>query len=421
MDEVIFDILGVWNLIFSLGQSKSVVIESPSANAREAARIAKLNYTAEKRRRTTELKEKWAREKDDKLAFFAKKREDEAKQLKDLESKMMAQKRRDSAKKREIDKKIASERSEMLKANLDAQTQLKFDLQRQEKERRRQSVALNKEIIQKSKQKELDIKRRQKEEEDSLLTSRRIDFLSMRENRELEKEERRKSTANRIADSRRQKELEEEFDKIRKEQEAEILQKRKDDWEDTKRQEQSDREGRRQSLACRLDCWRKQKKSEEETHREMVNQLEVEYSLRKMCWQDVQEVKEEGIKRDRLSLLWRLDKWREERDIEEGQLLEQQRTNEIERQLLKQEIEDVLAYRAEQEDLRRRSLAYRADSAARERDYWAGQDANRIEVIAAEMKIRQEDSENIRDLRAKEREERRASLMTRREQAVRFD
>ena len=92
---------------------------------------------------------------------------------------------------------------------------------------------------------------------------------------------------------------------------------------------------------------------------------------------------------------------------------------EVEKQLLQQEYEDVLMYQAEQEALRRQSLAYRLDAAARDRDYMAGQDANKHAVVAHEMQLRRQDFLDLKAFREGFESERRKSLAMSLEKAVR--
>lgn len=388
--------------------------------AREAAKISKIKNTEEKRRKTLALKEKWAKEKEEKLEFFQKRKQEERQTQQKIEELIALQRKRDLKKKREIEKQEKLKEKESLQLSLTAHRQMKDDLARQERERRRRSVMINKEILMRAKDKEEKLKKQQKEEEESLLTSRRIDYLAVRDQKMVEAELRRQSMAMRVEESIRQSEMEKELKRQEQEQELDLLASRHEAWLDEKEYQASQRERMRESLAGRLETWRTHRQLEEMQKIDEKESLQHEFEIKKLCWMDEKEEKEERKRRDRLSLQWRREKYHEEKDLEEEMKRRRDEEIEIERQLLQQEYEDILMYQAEQEALRRQSLAYRLDTAARDRDYMAGQDANRHAVIAHEMELRRQDFLDIKAFREGLELERRKSLAIRLDKAVSY-
>ncbi|CAE7702998.1 unnamed protein product, partial [Symbiodinium microadriaticum] len=311
---------------------------------------------------------------------------------------------------KEIEKRKLLERKKEMQLSLEAQVQLKSDLERERKERRRQSVALNKRILQEAKQKEEEMLRKKKEEEQSLLLAHREDFLALREREMEEEEERRRSLALRLEEQKKQKETEEELKKAQKDEEADLLATRKEMWEDKVQFAEEQRMRRRESLAGRLDQWREAKKREEEVLKQQKDEEIAELKEKRQVWMDFNDLKRECSERDRQSILWRLDKWRDERDLEEEEKRKQQEIENTERELMIAEWEDVMQFKEEQECLRRQSLAFRLDAAARERDFMQGQEANWQAVQKIENSWHQSDREAVMSYQAALEEERRQSL-----------
>jgi hypothetical protein len=382
--------------------------------------MSKMKNTEEKRRKTLALKEKWAKEKQEKLELFARRKNEEKKTQQQIEEMLALQRKRDLKKKREIEKQRKISEKESLQLSLDAHRHMKEDLARQARERRRRSVLINKEILLKARDKQEKLKKQQREEEESLLTSRRIDHLAVRDMKVMEAELRRQSVATRIEENIRQSEVERELERQAHENEIDLLSSRREGWLDEKEYRASQRERMRESLAGRLETWRGHRQIESIKREEEKESQVHEFEVQKLCWLDEQEEKAEKAKRDRLSLQWRRDKYHEEKDLEEDQKRRREEELENERQLLQAEYEDVLMYQAEQEAMRRQSLAYRLDSAARDRDYLAGQDANRLAVVAHEMELRRQEFLDLKAFREGLEEERRKSLATCLDKAVEF-
>lgn len=365
------------------------------------------------------LKEKWAKEKEEKLEQFQKRKQEERLIQQRIDKLVTSQRKRDLQKKREVEKAKKMKEKESLQLSLEAHRQMKEDLARQARERRRRSVLINKEILFRAKDREAKLKQQQKEEEESLLTSRRIDFLAVRDQKVVEAELRRQSMAMRVEESIRQSEVEKDLKRQEHEKEVNLLETRREGWLDEKEFQEMQRARKRESLAGRLETWREHRQLESQQKEEEKDSMLHEFEVKKLCWLDEQEEKTEKAKRDRLSLQWRREKYHEEKDLEEEMKRRREEELEVERQLLQQEYEDVLMYQAEQEALRRQSLAYRLDAAARDRDYMAGQDANKHAVVAHEMQLRRQDFLDLKAFREGFESERRKSLAMSLEKAVR--
>jgi serine phosphatase RsbU (regulator of sigma subunit) len=79
-----------------------------------------------------------------------------------------------------MDGKKSQIERELLASSLEARAQLAKDLEHQRKERRRQSIALNNEIMSRAIERERELISQQKQYENNLLESRKEDFKGMR-------------------------------------------------------------------------------------------------------------------------------------------------------------------------------------------------------------------------------------------------
>mmetsp|Transcript_5038 Transcript_5038/g.7701 ORF Transcript_5038/g.7701 Transcript_5038/m.7701 type:complete len:594 (-) Transcript_5038:116-1897(-) len=383
---------------------------SPRASAREAAVEAKRIHTAEKKRNISLLKEKWAKEKKERLDFQKKQREEEARLNQKLSMTQAQQRKMDIERKQKIEKQKRAIQEDMVKSSVEEHIRMKKELQEQEKARRRQSIALNREILEKAKRKEAELEKKKKDEEASLLISRQLDYLAVRESREIEEERRRESMAIRGAQAREQRKSERKAQECRQEEIQDILATRKEMWLDDKKQREKQKQKDRQSLANRLKTSKQQREADELEAKQKLERETQELYNRKQEWLDVQRAKDEKIRRDRESLAMRLDSWRRERTLEQEEAARQAEIERNERELMLNELQDIMKFQQEQEDQRRQSLAYRLDTAARERDYLQGLEANKQFVLEKEKQLHEAEREDIQRFRAHLEEERRKSL-----------
>jgi hypothetical protein len=107
------------------------------------------------------------------------------------------------------------------------------------------------------------------------------------------------------------------------------------------------------------------------------------------------------------------------KDLELQESMKKQLAEDIERDLFLQEYEDVLQYRQDQEDLRRQSLAYRLDQYSREKEWERGEQYVQKADMDKERLISEDDRFDISQYKKKLEEDRRASLAFRLEEQVR--
>lgn len=362
------------------------------------------------------LKEKWASEKQLKKELIVTKREEELKARQSLSTLASKFRMQSLEKNNQFSKAKKEEQRDMLKSSITDNIEAKKKMARAEKLRRRQSVMVNKEILSRSKRNEAEIQRKKKEEEDDLHMSRRIDFLAVREGKLEEEEQRRASLERSNAYNRMQHELEKELEAVKKENLLDILEVRRDMFEDDNKTKDLLKQSRRQSLIGRLDTWRAQRRVEDELQQKQQEELQLDVIQRHEDWLDIQEAKKEYKDRARQSVLWRLDKWREVKDLELQQAMERQLQEDARRDLFLQEYEDVAQYRQEQEDARRQSLAYRLDHGAREKEWERGEQYVQQAQEEHEQRIRAEDRADIAKYKSQLQEDRRASLAFRLEE-----
>jgi hypothetical protein len=385
-------------------------------SSREAAILAKAQHTAEKQKRTSLLKEKWASEKLQKKELIAKKREEDMKARQSLSSMASKFRQKSILKNNQFKKEKEDQQRDLLKSSITENIAARKKMDLAEKQRRRQSVMINKEIINRSKKNKAKLMQKKKEEEDNLHVSRRIDFLAVREGKLEEEEKRRKSLEAKNAYSHMQAELEKELDAVKKEQMQDILSVRKDMFEDDNKTKAAIKMNRRQSLMGRLDTWRAQRKVEDDLQQAQREELQLDIIQRHEDWLDIQEVKKEYKDRARQSVLWRLDKWRETKDLAFEEAIQKQMAEDASRELFLQEYEDVMQYRQDQEDLRRQSLAYRLDQGSREKEWERGEQYVQQAEREHENTVKAEDRFDISQYKNQLKEDRRASLAFRLEE-----
>mmetsp|Transcript_5230 Transcript_5230/g.8620 ORF Transcript_5230/g.8620 Transcript_5230/m.8620 type:complete len:600 (-) Transcript_5230:154-1953(-) len=387
-------------------------------SSREAAILAKAQHTAEKQKRTSLLKEKWAKEKQEKKEMIAKKREEDIKTRQSLSSLASKHRQASIAKNNEFKKAKKEQQRNLLKSSITDNIEAKKAIAKAEKQRRRQSIMVNKEILQRAKKNQAKLQAKKKEEEDSLHVSRRIDFLAVREGKLEEDERRRKSLEAQNAYNHMQGELEKELEAVKKENMSDILAVRKEMHEDDNKAKEIMKQSRRQSLLGRLDTWRAQRQVESAQQQQQQEELQLDIIQRHEDWLDIQEAKKDYKERARQSVLWRLDKWRETKDIEMQEAITKQLAEDTARELFLQEYEDVMQYKQEQEDLRRQSLAYRLDHASREKEWERGEQYVQQAEMENEYKIKAEDRADIARYKKQLDEDRRASLAFRLEEQL---
>lgn len=398
----------------SLFTPKNLFSPGSSVSGREAAKLAKLQSTAERIRKVNSLKDKWAKEKELHAQLNKEKRANELRKLQEQTDAAA------SARKKAIDADRTYElmekqrEKELLAASLEERAQLARDLAEQAKARRRISMFVNNQIRKAAVKKEAELKAKEQQELLCELADRRTDFLQIRQAKEQQEHNRRESMANRTLRAQELREVEAELARQKAEEEAALLETRQLNWQDDAKAKQQLEQQRRMSMAGRLDHWREQKHTEQTMQAAAKNEELDLLRTRQLDHQDVQEYKKSLVQRDRQSLAGRLQKWREQREDPGVKAM----AAAIERELQAQELEDVRNHRAKLEQQRRESLAYRLEKARKDKTFEAGQNALRAIVEEEERKLAEYDRQDVKQYRAKLAEDRRRSMQFRNEAEV---
>ena len=145
--------------------SASILPVTPSSS-REAAIHAKLVSTADRITKVASLKNKWALEKEAKVQRHREKRARELKRQQEIMVLAAEQRKLIIEKNREVEEKKKQSEKELLASSLETAAQLSKDLAEKFRDRRRQSIALNNEILQRAQSKERELNAVKKSEQD---------------------------------------------------------------------------------------------------------------------------------------------------------------------------------------------------------------------------------------------------------------
>lgn len=373
---------------------------------------AKEALTAMKVQRTKELKEQWAKAKQEKLLLNKEKRQNDFKKL--LESTQAASeiRRRELEKQREFADKEKQTKQELLASSLEDRKLMAQEKERQKKERRRMSVALNNQILTLKQQKEQELAAKKKEEEDNNLEARRLDALAIREAKKVETTRRRESMASRGELAKKQREVTEELTNKTLDEERSILEFRKSLWKDKQEMITEQQNLERENATKSLEQWRNQKAKEEQMiekeddfHKELILK-------RHEDWLDMENYKKVQQKRSRESLAGRLDVWRASRALDEKSKEEEKEAQEYEYLLKAQETEDVQTYEMNEQKKRKQSLAFRLEKQLKDKDFENGQ--------IALQKAKEEEDRQIKELERSDVENHKQSIIDSRRQSLEY-
>lgn len=387
-------------------------------NAREAARVAKLQSTQERIQKVAVLKERWAQEKQSKTLTYKERRDLELKKLQQENETNAELRRKNLDKKKEFEEKEKEKEAELLKSSLETRKQLALDMEAKAKAKRRISVFVNNSIRQKALKKQAQLEQEKKQQEIEELQNRRLNTLSLREHKKLEEDKRRESLLNKTLKAQEEKKVQEELENARKEEEQRLLDTRHANWLDDQAYQQKVENLRRQSILNRLESWRQEKATEEQLENEKKN---YEADLMKSRHEDHKNMKAyaEKLANDRRqSISVRLNKWREEKNLEMNMEEEKKIADEYERELQQQALEDVQQYQESMKESRRQSLAYRLDKARKDKDFESGQQALEQMVMEEEKRIQDLDRQDVQNYRQKIVDARRQSLIYRNQTEV---
>ena len=331
--------------------------------AREAARIARLQSTAEKRNKVAEVKEQWATEKEQKLIDMQMKRANELKRLQEATVRDAQMRVKNYLLKKQAEKDKKDHERELLESSIADRNHTANEIEKMKKQRRKQSVLLNHNMLRKAKENELKVESSKKQEELDYLSAKREDAIKIQEAKQLDKQRKRESMMSRGKMAVIQKEVTVELINNQQEEEKSLLEFRRVLSMHKSEYEQDNLRKSRESIANRLQIWRSQKIVEEEE-----NQLEndTEHDLietKRMNWIDGVESKklEEGNKRQ--SLAFRLSEWRKQKQNEKKEQVIRTEAEEIEWQLQDAVVKDVQIYKESLKKRDRESLAMRLEKA----------------------------------------------------------
>ena len=312
---------------------------------------------------------------------------------------------------------------ELLESSVTARTQQSQALDHQEKERRRKSILLNKDIIKAARDREIKKQRKLKEEQDSLLSDRRLDYLQIRESKKIEEERRRESLVFRGEEAKKQREIMDlkKINQINQLKDSIAFRKELVTGNDVVKKEEAER--RRASLAFRREIWLKHRQFEDEKRRKKVAEEQQELAIKREEWTDVQTFKTMETQAKRASLEKRLEAWRLQRhNCSPGVwgAVDEDDVEKTEREMKVLEALEMANYRKKVEESRKESLLFRASAAKQEREWEQKQREAEKEKERVERKIAEAEREDVKKYQLQLEEARRKSLAFRRQQEVRM-
>ena len=136
------------------------------SSTRMAAIQAKRQATEETIRKVAERKRHWSKEKEAKIRRQRERRAEELRRQQEIMLAAAEKRKTIIEKNREVEAKKRQAEKEQLQASLEANAQLSKDLAEMMRERRRQSICLNNEILQRAQTKMQELMSKKKEETD---------------------------------------------------------------------------------------------------------------------------------------------------------------------------------------------------------------------------------------------------------------
>jgi hypothetical protein len=437
--------------------------------------VAKQQAVLSKMQTAAEMRQEWAREKAAKTQWAEKQRQEEILAMRQTAQREAEMRKKMLALRKEAEQKKKQQEQEMLAAFVSDRVHAVKEAERLKKERRKQSVLVNKDMLRQSREKQAALAAAKKQEEQTLLATRREDMLKVAEARKAEEQRRRESMVTRGLTAQQQRDVAEQLAQARRDEEAALLQSRREDFlrltEVRKAEEQRRREsmvGRgvtaqlqrqaaeqaeaarqqelqdslqyrrylatqkasseadearrtRESLAGRLHMWRSQRTVEaamdDAKHGEERALLQTKHDN----WVDATAHQRRIDDRRRASLAFRLDEWRAQKQVAEKEGGERAEAERIEWELRQQEAEDVATYRQACDASRRESLAVRLDKARKDRTVEEALREQQAIIEAEELRLRAEDHAAAAKYRADCDAARRQSLAFRNQQGVRAE
>jgi hypothetical protein len=397
---------------FSSDTSFDGTPKTPGTNdARESARVAKLQSTQKTITKVQLLKEKWAKEKEQKLNGYKERRDLEKRKI--LEESMTASELRHKQleKQREIEEKNKIAEKQDIIIRHESNILMKQEVEKQKQAKRRISVFLNHSIRKKQVEKQAQMEEMKKSQDQEDLSLKRMDYLNQRQNKVLEDMRRRESLHNRLELSKEQKEKEKELmNTLYHSTDKELLETRYNNWQDEKTYKKQVQEQELEDLQKQNELFKEQKEKEKQLQTlkelENINLLKT----KELNWKDEQLYKEHLKQEEKNEVLFKSNQWKltKEQEKQSENALSLQKTYEFE--LTKQAHNDMKSYRSKCHDDRRQSLSYRLAKARKDKDFEKGQEAAKQILIEEEIRINELDREDVATYKQKIMDARRQSL-----------
>eukprot|EP00607_Mallomonas_marina_P000456 CAMPEP_0182439174 /NCGR_PEP_ID=MMETSP1167-20130531/86276_1 /TAXON_ID=2988 /ORGANISM="Mallomonas Sp, Strain CCMP3275" /LENGTH=405 /DNA_ID=CAMNT_0024632815 /DNA_START=138 /DNA_END=1356 /DNA_ORIENTATION=- len=176
----------------------------------------------------------------------------------------------------------------------------------------------------------------------------------------------------------------------------------------------------RQSIASRLDTWRRHHEHERERRKARQLEVHLEVEERKKDQEDVIKYNTNEREREREDVCFRLDEWRRMKRYEEQGEKEREEAASYEIELRAQESKDVMEYQKQLEKSKRESLVYHADKYRAEKEREEKMKLLEQERVNEDKAMEASDREALREYSERERERKRESLAFRNEQETAY-
>ena len=228
--------------------------QTPSDTARlqkEASRLAKVQNTCEKATKVAVLKEKWAKEKEAKLISMNERRDALQKFIIEASEKEAEIRKMRSAMRRDDERRKHEKEQDLFESAALDRAHSAASIDKSEKERRKHSVMLNKEMMRQFKEKEAEIEICMKVEEAEVLAARRQDFINARDLKYAEEDRKRESLFAKGKVAQEHRVMDVEDDKVKLEVRNDIIDFRRSQSMARAEQEREDEQNRRDELIFR--------------------------------------------------------------------------------------------------------------------------------------------------------------------------
>ena len=388
---------------------------SKAFEAREAARVARIELENAKIMKTKELKEKWAREKAEKMNESEQIKLEKIQLARKMSEVTSAQQQQRLIKRREQEALKKEQSKAELQTRLDVERESKEIRKAQKKENRRKSI-LARDYIRKQQQKaaeEEDLTKKQAAVAE--IQAKAEDHKAVKEAKKMNAKQRRQSLFDRGLITVQHKAKKEQDQKQALKAEQEQLEFKRLEAADVANYKASEKERQRRSMESRNEAARILKELELEEEQNKKQEVCKDLHDKHADWLALQETKKGEKEARRASIAARNDYYfNHVKDVEARAQQMEMESAEVEALLKQQELEDVAAYRKQQTDNRRQSLAHRLYVVhAEHKDVSMRQKAMEAILQEEDQRLKQQDLDDITHYKKAEAESKRQSLINR--------